>query len=120
MAKQDASVEAIRQLYDAGELNDKLLPITAETGEGEDEEPDLQEEKKIVGAGTIQRKQKYQIQVKLFDNASNSQNYEKIKHPISHPCSIICNHSVQGDFQVRGVAWSCKQDCYFLCGDIPI
>ena len=68
LAKRDASVEAIRQLYDAKELNDNLLPVDNDDGGGGEDEDDaeLQEEKKIVDAGTIRRKQKYKIQVRYF------------------------------------------------------
>lgn len=62
LAKRSAAVEAIRQLYHARELNENLLP-TVNDDVGEDEDLELQEEKKIVDAGTIRRKQKYQIQV---------------------------------------------------------
>ena len=64
LAKRDASVEAIRQLYSARELDNNLLAVVSDNGVGEDEEDsELQEEKKIVDAGTIRRKQKYKIQV---------------------------------------------------------
>jgi len=62
LAKRDAAVSAVRQLYHARELSEKLLPVVNDDG-GEDEDLELQEEKKIVDAGTIRRKQKYQIQV---------------------------------------------------------
>ena len=65
LAKRDASVEAIRQLYNAKELDDNLLPVISDDGGGEDEEDaELQDEKKIVDAGTIRRKQKYKVQVR--------------------------------------------------------
>ena len=68
LAKRDASVEAIRQLYNAKELNDNLLPADNDSGGGLEDEDDteLQEEKKIVDAGTIRRKQKYKIQVRYI------------------------------------------------------
>ena len=68
LAKRDASVEVIRQLYNAKELNDNLLPADNDSGGGLEDEDDteLQEEKKIVDAGTIRRKQKYKIQVRYI------------------------------------------------------
>lgn len=67
LAKRDASVEAIRQLYYARELNDNLLPVVNDDGGEEDEgDLELQEEEKIMDAGTIRRKQKYKVQVKYF------------------------------------------------------
>ena len=64
LAKRDASVEAVRQLYNAKELDDNLLPVVDDGGEDE-EDSELQDEKKIVDAGTIRRKQKYKVQVRL-------------------------------------------------------
>ena len=63
LAKRDASVEVIRQLYDVKELSDKLLPVTSGDEEGDEDDSELQEEKKIVDAGTIHRRQKYKVQV---------------------------------------------------------
>ena len=66
LAKRDASVEAIRQLYSAKELNDNLLPADNDDGGEDEDNAELQEEEKIVDAGTIRRKQKYKIQVRHF------------------------------------------------------
>ena len=64
LAKRDASVEAICQLYNAKELDDNLLPVVGDDGGEDEEDTELQEEKKIVDAGTIRRKQKYKVQVR--------------------------------------------------------
>lgn len=64
LAKRDASVKAIRQLYDAKELDDNLLPVVGDDGGDDEEDSELQDEKKIVDAGTIRRKQKYKVQVR--------------------------------------------------------
>ena len=62
LAKRDASVEAVRQLYNKKELDSNLVPVvTDDSGEDEDES-ELKEEKKILDAGTLRRKQKYKIQ----------------------------------------------------------
>lgn len=66
LAKRDASVQAIRQLYNARELNDNLLPTTNEYNDDDDDDLELREEKKILDAGTIRRKQKYKVQVRHF------------------------------------------------------
>ena len=64
LAKRDVSVEAIHQLYNAKELDGNLLPVVGDDGGEDEEDSELQDEKRIVDAGTIRRKQKYKVQVR--------------------------------------------------------
>ena len=65
LAKRDAAVQAIRQLYEAKELDSHLAPSV---GGGldykfDEEDTELKEERKILDAGTNRRKQQYTIEV---------------------------------------------------------
>ena len=62
LAKRDASVEVVCQLYDKKELDSNLLPVVTDDGGEDEDESELQEEKKILDAGTLRRKQKYKVQ----------------------------------------------------------
>jgi len=69
LAKRDAAVQTIRQLYNAKELDEHLAPSV---GGGldygfEEEHAELKEERKILDAGTNRRKQQYDIKVSCWN-----------------------------------------------------
>jgi len=65
LAKRDAAVETIHQLFEAKELDDHLAPSVGGglVYEFEEEDAKLKEERKILDAGTNRRKQQYTVEV---------------------------------------------------------